>query len=161
MVTDFLAEYRTRTDDELLRIAAQSESLIPDAQRALATILKDRRLDSPATLMQFQEEERQRSYRETTSLTDLVLFVPPGMGRRMYGKKNRVGNEYDTTLFIVFLWFPLIPLGTYRIREASQRSFCVLDRKLMDWKQVFLTWVKAAVIVIAISVAIRLLAYFQ
>jgi hypothetical protein len=159
MATDFLAEYKTKTNDELLRIVAELESLVPEARHALATVLKDRQLDSPATLAKFREEESERLQRQRTSMSDLVLVVPAGMGRRMYGKKNRVADDYDTTLFIVFLWFPLIPLGTYRIREASPRSFYVLDKKPLDWRQVLATWLKAGAVFMAICLVIRLLAY--
>jgi hypothetical protein len=159
MAMDFLAEYKTKTNDELLRIALEAESLVPEARHALAAVLKDRQLDSPAALAKFREEERQRLHRERTTMSNLVLVVPAGMGRRMYGKKNRVADEYDTTLFIVFLWFPLIPLGTYRIREASPKSFYVLDKKALDWRQVLATRLKAGAAVMAICLVIRLLAY--
>jgi hypothetical protein len=159
MPIDFAAEYATKTDDELLRIASDLKSLVPEAQDALIAALRNRRLDSPARLAEFRKEERQRLEDEKINIGDLVLFVPPGMGRRMYGKKNPAADGYDATLFIVFLWFPLIPLGTYRIQELSPESLCVLNKKALDWEQVFFIWMKAAVVVMAICLAVRLLAY--
>jgi hypothetical protein len=158
---DFFAEYATKTDDELLRLALHLESLTPEAKSALTSTLRNRHLDSPARLAQFREEERQRLHHRKVSIGDLVLIVPLGMGRRMYGKANQVGDEYDATLFLVFFWLPLIPMGTYRIQEISPKSLSVIDRKPLDWRQVAFAWLKAAAVIVAIGLAIRVLAYFE
>lgn len=160
----FSDEYAHKTDDELLRLALELDSLTPEARLALAFELRQRCLDSPSRLEQFRGQERQQLHLEETRIGNLTLFVPHGIGKRTYGRVNRemrgTDEEFDTTVFFVLFYFPLIPLGTYRVlRKQLAKSFYVLDRKPLNWLQVLSVWLKSIGFVAAIPLAIQLLIY--
>ncbi len=61
-------------------------------------------------------------------------------------------------LFAVVSFFPLVPIGTYRIsREQGSKEFSVLDKKALNWSQVAWIWARALAIVIAIPLVLGLL----
>lgn len=160
MVTNLADEYAKKTDDELLRLALEMESLTQEGQDALKAIMRSRHLDIPSRLERFRDQENDYLQHKKTNIGNLTLMVPGGMGRRMRGMANveqrGIAAEYDTTLFFIFLWFPLIPLGTYRVSKVDgSKTFRVLDKKPLNWQQVFLVWLKAAVVVAAIILALR------
>ncbi|HXM67285.1 MAG TPA: hypothetical protein VN911_11180 [Candidatus Acidoferrum sp.] len=152
MGTEFSPDYATKTDEELLHIALDAESLTPDARSALSSELKKRQLDSPDELTKFVAERRYHQHLDDINLGNLVLVVPHGVGRRAYGRTNieTIGTreEYDTTVFGVVFYFPLIPLATYRFsREQGSKQFVVREKKPTNWSQVLSVWLKAGSIV--------------
>jgi hypothetical protein len=45
-----------------------------------------------------------------------------GTGKKFFGKFDRTGTDkktYRTILFFVFLWFPILPLGCYRVKSTG------------------------------------------
>ena len=48
---------------------------------------------------------------------------PYGIGRRRFGKAERIYNpetrreRFKTTVFVVLLWLPLIPTGTFLVEK--------------------------------------------
>ena len=46
-----------------------------------------------------------------------------GIGTKYYGKRDKEQDgSYITTLFIVFIYFPIIPLGSYRVLPKGTES---------------------------------------
>jgi len=152
MSTPFSPNYATKTDEELLLIALDAQSLTPEAHLALSSELKRRQLDSPDELKKFVKEQDYHQHLDDINLGNLVLHIPHGIGRRAYGRGNveTIGTKetYDTTVFGVVFYFPLVPLGTYRFsREQGRKDFVVLGKKSLNWLQVFAVWLKACAVV--------------
>jgi hypothetical protein len=144
---DFSNQYQCLSDDELLRLDADSGSLLPEARTALAVEIKRRNLDSVAVRENFSEEERQSLIASKPHDPDLILAF--GTGRRAYGRTNYqiqgIEEQYDSTLFIVLFYIPIIPLGTYRVvRTKDERCFYILNEVPLDWTLVTAVWMKAA-----------------
>jgi hypothetical protein len=69
-------------------------------------------------------------------------------------------QEYETTLWVVVVYFPLIPLATYRVRRRPKESWLrrvfspspvtVIDQLPRDWPQIFLTWAQALLVVVLV-----------
>jgi hypothetical protein len=153
-------DYGGKSDDELLRLALESDSLTSEARDALTSELKRRQLDSPVRLAKFSEEQAAAKHLDDITLGDLSLSYR-GNGRRAYGRSNRevlgTSEEYDATVFGVVLFFPIVPMGTYRFsREQSDKQVRVLDTKPLDWRQVVRVWLTALAIVAAIPFALDL-----
>lgn len=82
-----------------------------------------------------------------------MLFVARfGIGKWHFGKADLVfdpstGTEqFRTTVFVLLLWFPLIPTGSYLIRKKHgyfSRKFVVLEKLPLDWGQVVRVWAVA------------------
>lgn len=150
-----LPEYAIKSDDELMRLALDSRSLTEEARGVLTEELRKRKLDTPDQLNRFVDEEKHHKHLLDINIGDLVLVVPHGVGRRAYGRTNveiiGTREEYDTTVFAVAFYFPMIPMGSYRFsREQNSKLFQVLEKKSLNWAQIMLVWIKAVGIVIAI-----------
>jgi hypothetical protein len=93
-----------------------------------------------------------------------------GIGRKFYGRSNYSHDsqceieEFDTTFWFVFLFFPVIPLRSCRIRRRYRRrwnlfaskTYQVLHRLPMRSGQILLTWLQAAVVLLVLRVLGRM-----
>ena len=156
-----IPDYSRKTDDELLTLALEADSLTTEARSALSGELRRRKLDSPARLSEFSTEQNHYKHLDDIDIGKVTpsLLRSRGIGRRAYGRSNveirGTSEEYDTTVFAVVFFFPLVPIGSYRFsREQGRRQFQVLDKKPLDWSQVLWVWVKALAIVAAIPFAL-------
>lgn len=83
-----------------------------------------------------------------------------GIGTKFYGKKDRQASSWTATLWIVFLYLPVIPLGTSRVYESMSfgRGMRLVPRDKLgfDFKQIFVTWLVslAALILIALAATV-------
>jgi len=161
METGAVPDYSEKTDDELLRLALEADSLTTDARGVLSGELSRRKLDSPARLDEFSKEQSHYKHLDDIDVGYLTpsLLLTRGIGRRAYGRSNvevaGTSEEYDTTVFAVVFFFPLVPMGTYRFsREQGRKEFQVLDRKPLNWSQVALVWLKPLLVVAAIPFAL-------
>ena len=69
-------------------------------------------------------------------------------------------ERFKTTVFVVLIWFPLIPTGTFLIERKRSLFFkkvTILKRLPLDWEQVLQVWVVATGILLAIIIAFRFL----
>jgi hypothetical protein len=150
---DFVRLYETRSDDDLLRLKVDSENLTQDASSALTSELAKRKIDSAERLNTFRDEERRRKEQDERNPGSLFLSLRLGIGRWHFGKADIVRDlntgieRFRTTVFILVLWFPLIPTGTYLIQK--KRGFfagkvTILKKLPLDWPQVLKVWVVAA-----------------
>jgi len=165
-IQDFAEEYQRKTDDELLRLVLDSEQLTPEAGAALNDELARRRIDKDEQLQAFIEHEEQRKKEQKRNPGNLFVLHPYGVGRDRFGKAGCVyspetGTErFKTTVFIVLLWLPLIPTGTFiveRKRSFFSRRATVLERLPLDWEQALKVWVVASTILLAVIWAVKLL----
>jgi len=152
-IQDFAKEYERKTDEELLRLALEREQLRPEANFALDNELARRRINSTELLSEFREEEEQRKQELSRDPGSLFVFHPYGIGRKRFGKADRVyspetGTErFKRTIFFVLFWLPLIPTGTFiveRKRALLSSEMRVLEKVPLDWEQVLKIWLIAA-----------------
>jgi hypothetical protein len=150
-IQDLAREYESKTDEELLRLALDSEQLTSEANTALTGELAKRRINRTDRLIAFREQEAQRQ-------TELArdpgrLFSVYSIGRSRFGKARYVYNSetgmerFTTTVFVVLFYFPLIPTGTYlaeRKRGFLSNQITFLEKLPLDWEQVLKVWVVAA-----------------
>ena len=165
-IQNFAEEYQSKTDDELLRLALDSEQLTPEADTALNDELARRRIDKNEQLQAFIEQEEQRKEEQRRNPGNLFVLHPYGVGRGRFGKAGCIyspetGMErFKTTVFVVLLWLPLIPTGTFIVgkkRSFFSRQVTVLERLPLDWEQVLKVWVVAFAILLAVIWAVKLL----
>lgn len=154
--SDFVRHYQQMADDDLLRLSFDLDALVPEAQDALHLELERRHLTSQEVLAQFREEEKKRIAEASFDVSQELIY---GFGKRLYGKANlearELEMEYDTTLFGLVCYFPLVPLGTFRIsRDQTSSQLRVLEKKPLLWSQVWFIWLKAGMIAAAIITAI-------
>ena len=152
---DFAVRYQQMTDEELLRLSSDTGSLVVEAQMALSAELQRRHLDSQETRAQFQEEEKRHIAEVSFDVSSGASIGLHYFKKRPYGKADRqkrgTEEEYDTTLFGVVFHFPLLPLGTFRVvRDLNSKHLRALEKKPLRWSQVWFTWFKAVVVVVAI-----------
>lgn len=110
----------------------------------------------------------------TTTAQDFKSFgrvrLYRGIGRKFYGRSNYTHDsqyeieEFDTTFWFVFLFVPVIPLRSCRIRRRYRRpwsllaskTYQVLYRLPMRWGQILLTWLEAGVVLLILRVLGRM-----
>ncbi len=79
------------------------------------------------------------------------MYSLNGIGTTIYGKSavSPQDGSYVATKWVVFLWLPIIPIGTYRVRreEISPNIFPVgytatytTQRIDLNWRQVVSTY---------------------
>ena len=165
-IQGFAEEYQSKTDDELLRLVLDSEQLTPEAGAALNDELGRRRIDKGEQLQAFIEQEEQRKKEQRRNPGNFFVLHPYGVGRDRFGKAGCVYSpetrkeRFRTTVFVVLLWLPLIPTGTFiveRKRSFFSRQATVLERLPLDWEQVLKVWVVASAILLAVIWAVKLL----
>lgn len=164
-IQDLADEYQSKSDEELLRLAVDSADLTPEANVVLNNELSRRRINSAERLTAFRAEEEQRKEEERKKL---FILHPYGIGCDRFGKADRAYDvatrteRFKTTVFVVLIWFPLIPTGTFLIekkRALFSRQVTILRRLPLDWEQVLKVWVVAASILLSIIIAFRFLPY--
>ena len=165
---DLADEYQSKTDEELLRLALDSADLTPEANVVLNNELSRRGIDSAERLTAFREEEEQRKEAERKEAGRPFVLHPYGIGRDRFGKADRVYDpttrmeRFKTTVFVVLIWFPLIPTGTFLVekkRSLFSTQVTILRRLPLDWEQVLHVWVVATAILLSIIIAFKFLPY--
>lgn len=139
-------DYSNKSDDELLALASDVDSLTTEARNVLRVALKTRGLDPPIKIANFVEEQNRLSLADDVSRLGLSWR---GNGRGTYGKFKReisgLHEEYDTTVFLVLSYFPVIPTAAYRVsREQQTKQLRFLSKIPLDWSQVVWTWAKSS-----------------
>lgn len=170
-----MPEYKNLTRDELMRVALERGQLTEEAQLALDAEIGARRI-SPVDLASFRTESLAAQAQQDRKIGPITTSAH--IGKKFFGRKNlshdprlRV-EEFDTTLWFFALWFPVFPIGTYRIRRLYHRrwslgtsdAFHVLQKyRERDWEQILLTWLKAMLVLLllrfAVPYGLRLLVY--
>jgi len=165
-IQNFAEEYQSKTEDELLRLALGREQLIPEANAALNDELARRRINNPQRLKAFAEQDEERKKEQSRDPGNLFVIYHYGIGRKRFGKAGRIYNpetgreRFKTTVFVVLLWLPLIPTGTFLVeknRAFLSHQVTVLEKLSLDWEQVLKVWVVAFAILLAVIWGLKLL----
>lgn len=161
MAVEALADlYRTKSDDELLLLAADTEELTPEAREALKAEMTLRGLTAAAVeQLRFDRQVEQRIETKNKKASELRWK------RTRFGKRDRVlltgtnRERFTTTFFMSFGYLPVVPVGTYRVERLLDRwrgKMIVLERKPLDWEQVLGAWVMSSGIALVAIWALKL-----
>jgi hypothetical protein len=160
---EFISSYSDKTNDELLRLELDAQQLTPEASIALKNELAKRGLGSLERLEAFRVEENQR--KKTLEKNPGNLFLTRyGIGRWYFGKADKSQStdgqveRFRTTIFILVLYFPLIPTGTYvvqRKRGFMRGKIGVVEKLPLDWKQVLTVWAVAFACLLAVILMLK------
>ena len=141
--------YKTLTDQELLNRGSQ-DGFTEEAEQVLRRELARRNLGS-ADIKRFIAAS------EHSKLRDEVTERGGGyrsLGLQLFGKSYLNDTDKKANIQVRTKWFtmsgiPLIPIASYRFKcTGSPGKQKVLDRVPLDWAHVFLTWIKAAILLI-------------
>jgi hypothetical protein len=143
-----------------MRLALERDQLTEEAQLALEVEICTRRI-SPIDLASFRTESLATQAEQDRNVGPITTSAH--IGKRFFGRKNLSHDprlrteEFDTTLWFFALWFPIFPVGSYRIRRLYHRRFhfCQSDvfhvlkkYEARDWEQILSTWIKAMLVVL-------------
>ena len=158
-----MPDYQQLTNEEIMSLASQRGDLTDEARLALDCEQRSRNI-TPQTISSYAAETVRMKQAEALNIG--IPRTHRGIGRRFFGKNNYqldsqfAFEEFDTTLWFVLFWFPLVPLGTYRVRRKRRRSWwrgilgeddlSVIHKLRRNWEQIFLTWIEAVLITFAI-----------
>jgi hypothetical protein len=153
----------SKTDEELLRLALERDQLTADANLALSSELSRRGLNSEEKLREFRAGGESRRKALDRDIGRLFLTWN-GFGRSRFWKCERRAasdaglEEFTTTVFVVVLWVPLVPIGTFRVRGRTgffSGPVHVLERLPLNWAQVVKVWAATLSIFFALAIALR------
>ena len=158
--------YYSKSDDELLLIYSEASELTPEAREVLKAEMNRRGLTQ-------REAEGFRDHLEFERTNEAKAEENKRLtqgGRRWFGKANAITmtatqrERFDTTFFITFLIFPMIPLGSYRIevlKKGWRKNVIILQKLPLNWEQVLRAWVFTGIVALAAIWSLKLWIYFQ
>lgn len=126
----YSSTYLGMLDDELLRLLDEFDELERDAASALVSEVRARGLTAEEISHHIETGRKRRISVAAIEGADLELTsrigsvrAINGTGLMFIGKSNYFRDEeyayeeYDTTLCLTLLLFPLIPIGAFRVRQ--------------------------------------------
>lgn len=160
---ELLQSYAGKSDEELLRLQLDSKDLTAEASAALMGELAKRGIGRDR-IEAFRDVEAKRKEELSRNPGNLFLTFRLGVGRWHFGKADRVYDSateierFRTTVFIVLLFFPAIPTGSYLVEK--RRGFLsgrlrILKKLPLDWEQVLKVWIVAALAVLGIILVLK------
>ena len=143
-MTDYRIRYRQMTNEQLLNLGKDCASLCDEALVAFRSELATRELDDEDIT---EQAERVRKGELEDSQRKPLAQSFNGFGTKLYGKRNfEPDGSFSTTLWVVILWIPLIPLKSIRVKDVGSgpstlfsvwsRSYLVLAQSRLDVRQV-------------------------
>lgn len=164
MEVRFAEEYALKTDDELVRLWADRESLMPEAREALSSELRVRQLDADAESASFDDGPRGAESRDRWPEWQRV---PQGWQPVGYGRIGRLNytfdratllEEFDTVVFAFFLFFPVVARIAFRIQRPRRdtKQWRILSEVPIPLRTVRLVRAKALILAaLAIALLIK------
>jgi hypothetical protein len=150
---DFAVQYESLSDSALTQLASEG-GLRPEADIALQAEMLKRSIGvTEVRSLQIEQEK--------TKLQMTVGHNPysyQGYGLRLRGQKFL--DEFDKskgilvgTRWIVFLFMPLIPLGSYRMTKSAHNSNkpTIISKVQLQWDQVCNGWMQTGSVVILLG----------
>jgi hypothetical protein len=160
--TDFAAQYRDMTDEQLLEIAGEGE-LVEEAQQALRVEMQNRKLTPE--MVQSYHAEMQRYLLAQKAEIKHGLFSFSWI--RLYGRMYLSDEDKAQGIQVRTKWFtmrglPIFPIASYRYSchevttgQIRWKEEKVIDQVPLNWNQAIGTWVKSTgllVLMIALTV---------
>ena len=120
----FAARYEQMSDGELLRVAAERETLTPEAVVAIDAELTRRGFSVAGAKKETMRAERKGTRRAIGNLG----FSARGYGKHFFGVSNyhldatATTEEFDSTLWLWIMWLPIVPLASYHIERHERKK---------------------------------------
>jgi len=118
---DYSETYSKMSDDELLNVASNFDTLMPEGQSAIAAELGRRKL----TQEDIKEYQRYLATIKPGDLPGKKKYVSQsinGFGTGIYGKRDFYPDgSFLTTKWIILFWLPIIPLKSVRLLQSGPR----------------------------------------
>lgn len=119
-VPDYRDTYSRMTDDQLLDLAQKANGLTPLAKAEL-----EKRKLGPAEIT--KRAEFLRSAEIEAEKRKPLAQTFNGFGTKLYGKRDfESDGSFLTTKWVVFLWIPLVPLKSLRVRYVGPGDVTIL-----------------------------------
>jgi hypothetical protein len=161
---ELLRSYAGKSDEELLRLQLDSEKLTMEASAALTGELAKRGIGGTDSIDAFRGLEAKRKEELSKNPGSLFFTFRLGVGRWHFGKADRMYDSatgierFKTTIFIVLLFFPAFPTGSYLVEK--RRGFFsgkvrILKKLPLDWEQVLKVWVVAALGLLGVILVLK------
>jgi hypothetical protein len=121
---DFREAYDRMSDGELLHLASQAGTLVPEARALLQLELQKRNL-TQLDISRYQVDSARDQAEREHSRPRVDTWSFHGLGLMFYGKRDFCADgSYLATQWFVVSWIPLVPLATARVkRTTSIRGF--------------------------------------
>jgi hypothetical protein len=131
-MSDYRMTYSQMSDDQLLNVAHGADLLVPEANTALKSELRERKFglgDITAQVEHFHTRSLEAARRKPFARTC------NGFGTMTYGKRDpEPDGSFLTTKWAVAFWIPLIPLRSFRVKYVGPG----LPTFLPGWSRVYL-----------------------
>jgi hypothetical protein len=114
---------REKAMRKLLRLQLDSQHLTEEASVALTNQLLKRGISSGEPANAFRDQESERKEKQSRDPGNLFVALGFGVGRWHFGKADRIHSpdtrieRFRTTVFILLLWVPLIPTGSFPVKK--------------------------------------------
>jgi hypothetical protein len=147
---DFAAQYQALSDDALAHLASEG-GLRPEADLALQAEIQKRSIGMKEIRLLRAEQKKAKLQMEAGNNP----YSYQGTGLQLRGHKFLSETDKDkgivvATRWIVFSFLPLVPLGSYRVKESGDvNGKTVIVKKVkLQWDQVSNEWMKTGSVVI-------------
>ncbi len=146
---DYASQYATLSDGEILQLAREG-GLRPEADIALRAEMHKRSIGAAevqSLRVEQMKTELQMSVGHNPSNRGTGLSL---QGHKFLTQEDREKRIVVVTRWIVSLFMPLIPIGSYRVKEQLNAKPEIIGKVPLQWDQVLEGWKKAAMIILAI-----------
>jgi hypothetical protein len=164
--TDFPAEYRGMTDEQLLEIAGEG-GLVDEAKSALQVEMQNRKLTPEMVENYHSEMERYRLGQKERTRQALTTGFFRLFGRSYLSEEDKAQGIQLRTKWLALRGLPIIPIASYRYSchrvttgFIEWKEEKVIDRVPLNWNQAIRTWVQSTgLVVLTIALSLIYLAW--
>jgi hypothetical protein len=150
---EFRAMYAEMSHDEILQLAAEG-GLRPEAEVVFSEQVRLRKISAADV---DAERERLRRAKLQATVGRNPYWGREGLGLRFRGRSFRSAEDEMhrisvRTRWVVFCWMSIVPLGSYRVKEAvgDKKKFEIVSKEPLEWGQVFEGWMLAGAVVLVL-----------
>lgn len=157
---DYSDTYARMTDDELLNVAANFHTLLPEGQSAITAELERRNL-TQEDVKEYQQHLATVKPGDFPGKETFVARSFNGFGTGIYGMREFwPDGSFIATKWVVFLWIPAIPVRSMRLRKigragAFSTSYQIYADERLHWKQVLCVYAIVAVALLLFILCLR------
>lgn len=138
-------------DSDVIKALASPDDYTPDAMAVYESEAVRRGIRSE-TVRPIALQEAQRKKDKMA-----VARSFKGIGEKLYGMRSfRADESYLTTKWFVFLYLPIYPISSLRIKDGGKREISVVEVLPIDWRQAVDTYCFVALSWAGIAMGIRL-----
>jgi len=155
-INELIARIENLPDSDVIKALASSDDYTLEAMVIYESEAKRRGIRSEAVRpIALQEAQRKKDKMA-------VARSFKGIGEKLYGMRAfHVDGSYQTTKWFVFLYLPIYPISSLRVRCGDKREISVVEVLPLDWRQAVDTYCFVVLSWAGVAMAIRLLERFS